>query len=95
MAANTLDDFRVVELDDASISAAIWRISRRNQQYFAEHAAELWRRYDGKDLLIYGGGIVEAFDDVERLVARLDELDAETRASALHRWQHPKGNLIL
>ena len=74
--------------DDSRVK--IRRASEINWDYYVEHAEELWTEHGGKQLLIYDGGTVEAFDDIDQLIARQDELDDETLMAALHRWQMPE-----
>ena len=72
-----------------------WRTSQANQEFYQQHAEELWKEHDGKQLLIYNGGTLEVFDDFDQLMERFVELDDHARESALHMWQLPEGTLVL
>lgn len=83
-------DLKLERLSEDDPRVKSWRAGRVNWDFYVEHAEALWKKHDGKELLIYDGGTVEAFDDIDQLIARRDELDDETRMAALHRWQMPE-----
>ena len=95
MSTVAANDVEIIYHDDPRSMRASWLAASKNIDYYHANAAELWRRHSGKNLLIYNGGTVEAFDDVLELAARLEQLDEATRLSAIHRWQLPRGPLIL
>ena len=95
MPLSKISDLKVVTLSEHDPELQYWRAHQANWEFYRQHADELWKTHDGKKLLIYDGGTVEAFDDHAQLVDRLEELDEHVRAAALHRWQLPQGTLLL
>ena len=55
---------------DSEAGRAAYEEFARNQDFFAAHSRTLADRYAGRIVLVYDGGAVEAFDDIESLAAR-------------------------
>ena len=80
------DELARLGIDPEFLEAALEELEC-NTDFFVSHERDLWEQYPGMYLLIYDRDVVEAFENYDDLLDRLDELDRETRASALTKWQ--------
>ncbi len=95
MTTQVLGSFRLVREGEPSPARECWEQAQVNTAYFHEHADELWEEHDGKMLLIYDGGTVEAFASPQELYDRIAELPGELRQSAKYFQQRQEGVWIL
>lgn len=95
MTTRALAGFQLVRDGEPGPARECWEHAQVNTAHFREHADELWKEHDGKLLLVYDGGTVEAFASPQELYERIAELPDNVRQSAKHFQQRQEGVWIL